>query len=142
METQEKLLAANYLASDIAGKLAHGELERESLDAAASIRFSALIRLISEGKLTSRAAKDMLSPVLRGADPAAYAEREGLYQKTDAGELTAIVEAIIKDNPLVVADYQAGKMQALQFLVGKGMKETKGSANPELLKAAFLKLLA
>jgi aspartyl-tRNA(Asn)/glutamyl-tRNA(Gln) amidotransferase subunit B len=38
------------------------------------------------------------------------------------------------DNEKVVADYKAGKEAALMFLVGQGMKATKGAANPEVLK--------
>jgi hypothetical protein len=48
---------------------------------------------------------------------------------------------IIIDNAKVVADYKAGKEVALMSLVGQGMKVTKGSANPQVLKEVFLKLL-
>ena len=41
----------------------------------------------------------------------------------------------------VVADYKAGKLVALQFLIGQGMKLSKGSANPAVLKEVFLKEL-
>jgi aspartyl-tRNA(Asn)/glutamyl-tRNA(Gln) amidotransferase subunit B len=38
-----------------------------------------------------------------------------------------------------VADYQGGKQEALKFLVGQAMKETRGRADPasltEILKA-------
>ena len=47
----------------------------------------------------------------------------------------------IEKHPQVVADYKAGKGAALQFLVGQGMKETKGSANPNVLREVFLKIL-
>ena len=53
-------------------------------------------------------------------------------------ELQKIIEQVIAENERVVADYCAGKGAALQFLIGQGMKATKGSANPEILK----KLLA
>ena len=46
----------------------------------------------------------------------------------------ADIEKIIADNQKVVADYKAGKEASLQFLIGQGMKATKGSANPEMLK--------
>jgi len=40
-----------------------------------------------------------------------------------------------------VKEYKEGKGQALQFLIGQGMKETKGSANPEVLKKLFEEVL-
>jgi aspartyl-tRNA(Asn)/glutamyl-tRNA(Gln) amidotransferase subunit B len=140
--SEEKMLAANYVASDLAGRIAQGELSQATLNEAASVRFGKLVTLIGGKKLTSRAAKDMLVPVILGEDPESYAEREGLFQKSDMGEIEQVAKSIIDENPTVVADYRSGKMQALQFLVGKGMKATKGSANPELLKELFTKLLA
>ena len=42
-------------------------------------------------------------------------------------------------NPKAVADYRAGKQEAVKFLVGQVMRETRGRANPatltEILKA-------
>jgi aspartyl-tRNA(Asn)/glutamyl-tRNA(Gln) amidotransferase subunit B len=41
----------------------------------------------------------------------------------------------------VAADYKAGKDAALQFLVGQGMKESKGSANPGVIRSLFIEAL-
>jgi len=43
------------------------------------------------------------------------------------------VEKIISENSSVVADYKSGKKQAIGFLVGKVMAETKGKANPQVV---------
>ena len=69
-----------------------------------------------------------------GGEPSVIADARGLMQKSDEGELKKIVQSIIDANEKVVTDYQGGKESALQFLVGQGMKATKGSANPEMLK--------
>ena len=45
-------------------------------------------------------------------------------------------------NQKAVDEYKAGKEASIQFLVGQGMKETKGSANPQLLKKIFIELLS
>ena len=42
-------------------------------------------------------------------------------------------KTLIDSNPKVVEEYKAGKESSLQFLVGQGMKATRGSANPVLL---------
>jgi aspartyl-tRNA(Asn)/glutamyl-tRNA(Gln) amidotransferase subunit B len=70
------------------------------------------------------------------------AQEKGFLQKSDAGELESMVKEIIAKNSGVVADYKAGKSAALQFLIGQGMKLSKGSANPEVLKEVFLSLLS
>ena len=47
----------------------------------------------------------------------------------------------MSENEAAVAEYKNGKLSALQFLIGQGMKETKGSANPNVLKDLFLKVI-
>ena len=53
-----------------------------------------------------------------------------------AATLTAAVDAAIAANPAAVADYRAGKAQAVGFLVGQVMKATRGQANAALVQAA------
>ena len=62
-------------------------------------------------------------------------------QKSDEEELMAVVKKVMDANPKVVADYKSGKEAALQFLVGQGMKVTKGSANPAVLGRIIKSLL-
>jgi aspartyl-tRNA(Asn)/glutamyl-tRNA(Gln) amidotransferase subunit B len=104
--------------------------------------FASLIKMVAEAKISSRGAKDILKIMFeQGGSPAEIAEKEGLLQKSDLGELEKIASQIIVDNPKVVADYKAGKEAALMSLVGQAMKATKGSGNPVVLKELFLKLL-
>ena len=95
--------------------------------------------MVASGEISSRGAKDILKILVeKGGDPREIAKREGLFQKSDAGELKAIAERIITENQKIVAEYKAGKVASLQFLIGQGMKATKGSANPEMLKRCLL----
>jgi aspartyl-tRNA(Asn)/glutamyl-tRNA(Gln) amidotransferase subunit B len=52
-----------------------------------------------------------------------------------------MVKKIITENEKPVAEYKAGKEASIMFLVGQGMKASKGSANPQVLKALFVKEL-
>ena len=93
-----------------------------------------LMQMVDEGMLTSRVAKDILTPVVfEGRDPEKMAEEGGLLQNNSEEELVALVEQIITEHETVVAEYKAGKETALKFLVGQGMKLTQGSANPTIL---------
>lgn len=126
---------SNYIVSDLASF--GGKAYKVKPEAMAS-----LIKMINEGKLSSRGAK-IIIPVLveEGGEPENIADKMGLTQKSNESELVEIVQGLINNNPKVVEEYKAGKEPALQFLVGQGMKETKGSANPSLLKELILKLI-
>lgn len=134
--------ASNYISSDLLGIVKKNpEPWQKSPVSAASI--AELVGMIDEGALSSRGAKDVLGIIyIEGGSPKVIAETRGLIQKNDEGHLKEIITKIIDANPKVVADYKAGKAVALQFLVGQGMKETKGAANPEVLKALLSSLLA
>jgi len=100
--------------------------------------------MVSEGTLTSRAAKDILLMVVRdGGDPEVIAKEHNMLQQHDEGTLQPVVEEIISKNEKIVADFKAGKEAALQALVGQVMKATKGSANPavaaKILREMILK---
>jgi aspartyl-tRNA(Asn)/glutamyl-tRNA(Gln) amidotransferase subunit B len=80
--------------------------------------------------------------VREGGDAKAIAERLGVIQQHDEGALLDVVKQVIEENPNVVAEYKAGKEASLQFLVGQGMKLSKGSANPKVLADLLKKELA
>lgn len=105
--------------------------------------FAELITLVSEGTINSRVAKDLLKEVLfEGMSPKQIANERGLMQQSDADALLPIIAQIIAENHGVVAEFKSGKESVLQFLVGQGMKLSRGSANPgelaKLLKEQML----
>lgn len=130
-------LATNYILSDYLGLLKKEGKELKTID---TKNFAKLLVMIDGKKLSSRGAKDTLLLMITQGDndPEIIAEKNGLIQKSDEGEIKKIVQEIIAKNPTVVADYKNGKEPLLQFLIGQGMKATKGSANPELLKKLLL----
>lgn len=136
-------LASSYLTSDLMGLLKKIGAPLERLQLPFNSReFAELARMISEKKLSSRGAKDILAVMFeKGGSPDALAQKLGLLQKSDEGELRNIVQEIISANPQAVADYRGGKQTALQFLVGQGMKAARGSANPELLRSILEQML-
>ncbi|TSC61508.1 MAG: aspartyl-tRNA(Asn)/glutamyl-tRNA (Gln) amidotransferase subunit B [Parcubacteria group bacterium Gr01-1014_48] len=134
-------LAVNYCTSDLVG-LSHGEIKASLFERVTPAFFIALIEMISANELSSRGAKNILEIMHRdGGDPHEIALREGLLQRSNSSELEAIARQIMESNPSVVAEVKAGKAAALQFLVGQGMKASKGAANPALLQELFKKFL-
>jgi aspartyl-tRNA(Asn)/glutamyl-tRNA(Gln) amidotransferase subunit B len=77
-----------------------------------------------------------------GTATSALIKQHGFRQISDAGALGAIVDQIIAANPGAVADVRAGKAQAIGFLVGAVMKQTRGQANAAVVQAALKARLA
>jgi aspartyl-tRNA(Asn)/glutamyl-tRNA(Gln) amidotransferase subunit B len=106
-------------------------------------KFADLVTMIAKKEISSRAGKDILLRMYtEGADPREIAEKEGLLQSNNADDLLPIVQRIIEDNAEAVAEYKNGKETALQYLVGQGMKETRGAANPAFLAELLREQLA
>ncbi len=131
--------AANYIVSDYLGL----KKNDDTVTLPSPVNFAELMTLVTDGKVSSRAAKDILAMIVKeDASPNALAEKHGLLQKSDEGALKEIAQKIIDANEKVAADYKGGKEASLQFLVGQMMKETKGSANPGVAAKILKELLA
>ncbi|HEY4490280.1 MAG TPA: Asp-tRNA(Asn)/Glu-tRNA(Gln) amidotransferase subunit GatB [Candidatus Paceibacterota bacterium] len=146
LDTSKIQTSSNYITSDLAGLVKNDKDSGfENIDLSSKIpseNFSKLMEMVMDGKISSRGAKDLLGLMYgNNEDPGVLADKHSLLQKSDEGELTKIAEEIIKNNPNVIADYKAGKESALQYLIGQGMKVTKGSVNPEVLKNIFQKII-
>jgi aspartyl-tRNA(Asn)/glutamyl-tRNA(Gln) amidotransferase subunit B len=131
-------LIANYIGSDIAGMVA-----KEGDEGLAHISPESLAKLmesVAQGALSSRGAKDTLTEVFKNGGDLIEISKKYL-QQSDEGAIGAIVEKVLAAHPAVAADYKAGKEAALQFLVGQGMKESRGSANPSILAEMIKKAL-
>ena len=65
-----------------------------------------------------------------GKQAAEIVEEKGLRQVFDTGEIKAIIDKVIADNPEQLAAYKAGKENLFGYFVGQAMKATGGKANP------------
>jgi aspartyl-tRNA(Asn)/glutamyl-tRNA(Gln) amidotransferase subunit B len=131
-------IASNYITSDYLG------LRKNNLGAKlpSISNFTELIEMITENKISSRVAKDILAMiVIKDESPNDIAKEKGLIQNDDEEALKEIVQKIINENKEVVDTYKSGKENAIMSLVGKIMKETKGSANPQIVQKLLKKLL-
>ena len=68
-----------------------------------------------------------------GKAPATVVRDLGLEQISSSDEITALVERVLSQNAKAVGEYRAGKQEALKFLVGQAMRESRGRANPATL---------
>ncbi len=130
--------ASNYITSDYLG------IKNTNLEARppSSEHFAELIDMVSSNAISSRGAKDILAMIVENdASPMKIAEEKNLLQTNDEEEIKGIVQKIIDENSDVVAIYKSGKENAIMSLVGKIIKESNGSANPQLVVKLLKELL-
>ncbi|HNQ30940.1 MAG TPA: Asp-tRNA(Asn)/Glu-tRNA(Gln) amidotransferase subunit GatB [Candidatus Woesebacteria bacterium] len=91
-----------------------------------------IANMIINGKITL---EDELSDAIRIIDD------YFAIKIVDANILLEVVKKVIATNEKSVADYKAGKTNALKFLVGQVMKEMRGQADANAVKEALLSAL-
>ena len=90
---------------------------------------AALLLAIAGGQVSRQVGRDLLSEHLdSGAAAATLIAGAGPGPISDDTTLSAMVEAVINDNPGAVADYRAGK-PVTGFFVGQVMKRSAGAAD-------------
>ena len=106
-------------------------------------QLASLVSFVDEETISKRSAKEVFETMLRtGDNPAEIIGREGLEQVTDKSELEPIVDTLITNNPDKVRAYGDGKTGLMGFFVGQVMRETKGTANPQLVQDLLTSKLA
>jgi len=134
-------LSSNYFTSDLLGLMNEKSIPADELLVEPE-NFAELMKMIVDSEINSRAAKDILRHMVeRGGDPSTIVESQGLRQVNNTAELEEIIKKVLARSPAAISDYKNGKQNALQFLVGQVMKETKGAANPTVIRDVLIKCL-
>ena len=104
-----------------------------------------LAGMIEGGTIGAGSAGQIFEAMVQtGKEPEVLAEELNLIQKSDAGELEAIVDKVLADNPKAVEDVTAGgkkSKKARGFLLGQVMQKSKGQANPKVVSEILAKKL-
>jgi len=138
--------AANWLMGDVASTL-----NREDTDIAdapvKAAQLALLLKRIADGTISNKIAKEVFAGMWEArSDKDSLAddiiEAKGLKQLYDSGALEAIVDQVLAANEKSVAEFRAGKEQAINALIGQAMKATRGKANPAQLTELLRKKLA
>lgn len=135
-------LAANYMVSELQKHLVKNGQKIEEVKITPE-NYAELVGFIADGKISSSAAQTVLEEMYKtGGDPSHIIEEKNLLQISGEEELEAAVNKAIDNNPKSVEDYKKGKANALQFLIGQVMSETKGKANPKTVSDLLNKKLS
>jgi aspartyl-tRNA(Asn)/glutamyl-tRNA(Gln) amidotransferase subunit B len=133
--------AANWVQGDLMGALnTAGKPIGESPVSAEGL--GELIKLLDNGTLSSKLAKDVFAKMFAdGKTAAEVVESEGLKQISDEGALQKIIDDVLAKNAGQVETYRGGKTGLLGFFVGQVMKATRGQADPAVVNELLRKAL-
>lgn len=124
---------SNWMMTEVLRELSEREIEPDDFPIKPG-GLAALIRMIDEGKISGKIAKDVFGKASQsGRDPEEIVKTEGLLQVSDTGEVEKWVDEAIAENPDMVEKVRAGNAKTIQALVGQVMKKSRGKANPALV---------
>ena len=127
----------NYLLSDVKGIEAEVGTPLQ-VSALTPHALAHIVAFVQDNKISSRVAKDTLKQTYQdGKPPEQIIEEGNLFKVSDTVALDTIIQKVLDNNDKVWYDYIGGKEEALQFLVGQVMKETKGAADPQAVASLF-----
>jgi len=139
---EDPKLTSNWLLNDFLGQLRDRGLSLEDSPVDPE-KFSKLIKLIGEGVLSSKLAKEVLAQMFETReDPEVIVEKRGLKQITDEDSLMAIVQEVLNAHPKEYERLKSGETKLMGFFVGQVMKATKGKANPQLVNKILNEVLS
>lgn len=135
-------LVSGWLLSKLTGLMNEHSIHWKRLQITPE-NFAEFITLLYQSKINSTVGLQILAKMLLdGIDPSQAMEEGGLEQVSDTEEIEQIALKIINTNPEAVTNFKNGKANALMFLVGQMMKESKGKANPKIAEELLRKKLS
>ncbi len=131
--------AANLVLNEVVRLLKANSfsLEENPLSPEASAN---LLDLLDKGRITGKQSKEVLEEAFAsGKMPETIVKEKGIQPPiSDQVALERIIEEVIANNPKVVSDYRAGKTNALQYLIGQVMKQTRGQAKADSVRSILI----
>lgn len=132
---------ANWIMGDVMAQLNTRNISISRLGVSPE-GLAGLLKMMDQKTISGKMAKDVLSEAIETrASPQEIVKRKNLSQISDAGKLEEIINTVLMKEERSVKDYRGGKKNALTFLVGQIMKESKGKANPALVNELLKKTL-
>ncbi|MCK0745601.1 Asp-tRNA(Asn)/Glu-tRNA(Gln) amidotransferase subunit GatB [Chromohalobacter nigrandesensis] len=128
--------AANWVQGELSANLNRENLEIGDSPVTAE-QLGGLIQRVMDDTISGKAAKQVFQALWDGeADSAdAIIDARGLKQVTDTGAIEGMIDQVIADSPVQVAQYreadEAKRGKMIGYFVGQVMKASRGTANPQ-----------
>jgi aspartyl-tRNA(Asn)/glutamyl-tRNA(Gln) amidotransferase subunit B len=121
--------AGGWLAVDLQAYLKEVGANLEDLEVTPEY-FAELSNIVSGGEISRSSAKTVFFEMMKtGKKPRAIAEAQGLKVIADMSFVKEVVDQVFRDNPQAVQD-ALNDDKAVNFLIGKIMRETRGRVDP------------
>ncbi|MBW8016259.1 MAG: Asp-tRNA(Asn)/Glu-tRNA(Gln) amidotransferase subunit GatB [Planctomycetes bacterium] len=105
-----------------------------------------LAKMVDDSEVSASASVTIFEEMVKTKKaPEVIAEEMNLMQKSDAGEIEALVDAVIAENEKAVADVKEGgkkSKKSMGFLMGQVMQKSKGQANPKVVSQLLAQKLS
>jgi len=138
---QDPKKSSNWVKDEVLGIINKNDIPIATF-ACTPERLGRMIKLLNDGKITGRIAKQVFEHVYEeNLDPEKVIEKYG-YKPVDVSSLPDIINKVLDANASIVEEILAGKDRARGFIVGQVMKETRGQAPPQEVNQLLDKLLA
>ncbi len=124
-------VAANWVMGEVMARLNDAGVGIDALRVSPK-QLGSLLDLVRDGVVSNSAAKTIFARMFESGDDAmVIADREGLRQVGDDGQLVTWIEQVLAANPEETRRFLAGEKKLLGVLVGQVMKASGGKADPK-----------
>ncbi|HEY7330925.1 MAG TPA: Asp-tRNA(Asn)/Glu-tRNA(Gln) amidotransferase subunit GatB [Gemmataceae bacterium] len=130
-------VACNWVTNQVLATLKERKIEIRDFPLTAE-RLAELIAQQKAIGLNRQMAGEVYNRMLESGGGAKQAMDALGIKPTDTGALVEIVQRALAANAKAVADFKAGKTKAAQAIKGAVMRETKGTARPEVVEQLIL----
>ncbi|MFM7297271.1 MAG: GatB/YqeY domain-containing protein [Planctomycetota bacterium] len=104
--------------------------------------FAELVELASSGRASRTAARTILREMLRTPRaPRELLRTLGLERIEEGPELDELCRRALEARPAALADLRAGKLRALEALLGAALALSGGRAHPDAARATLVRLV-
>jgi aspartyl-tRNA(Asn)/glutamyl-tRNA(Gln) amidotransferase subunit B len=129
----------NWILTDLFAWL---NLNGKALESVDPKSFVALLELVDKGTINQNTGKEVLTEMLSsGKSALEIIDARGLHQISDSSLITDLVQGVLQANPKEVQAYLDGKETLANWMFGQVMREAKGKANPQVVKAELQRQL-
>ena len=125
---------ANWISGDLFGLLHEGSLSIEdSLISPSALAY--LVTMVEDGEINASTGKQVLETMVHSGEmPADIVEAGDLAMEKDPSTVRTLVVQLIDENPQQLDTYLAGKTGVADWFFGQVMRESKGKADPKLVR--------
>ncbi len=132
--------AANFIQAEVLRDARTAGLEATFPVSPAQV--AELLALVERGTISGKQAKEVLAAISGTPKaPGDVVRERNMAVIRDEAAILGIARTLVAANAKQAAAYRAGKTALLGFFVGQLMKETRGSASPDLVNAILLRVL-